>query len=180
MNNAGQIYALSATLTMTFFERNSYKSSTYSYCDITVGWDWTQCPFFTQEDIIALAWSEGMYCDTSSSNNSAYIYWGDVSTNSIVSGNYTNMVSVINTGLYVKKDLKPLGGDGSIYLRGGVLNIRVHKQASVNEIAFLAKYGHNELGFSPSVEISATGPSLGISFSWFLNELAVQDLYVDL
>lgn len=60
------------------------------------------------------------------------------------------------------------------------MSIRVQKQAKVNELSFLAKYGHNQLGFSPSVDISADGPSLGISFDWYLADEAISDLYVNL
>lgn len=172
-----EIRLLAANLTFGIFKRGSGKSSNYSYAKVSIQWEWSQCPFFTQEDIVAVGWTDNMYCD-SNTDIDVDAYWADISSNKYVNQTKLDAIVALNKGAYIKEDIVPMGSNS--YLRSGIMNVTIHKNARVEEVAFLAKYGHNQLGLSPSVDISVDGISIGISFSWYVNDEAIKDLYYEL
>lgn len=100
-----EINTLSASLTFSLSYVRSSISNNSTWCDVKVSWSWSQCPIFTQEDIVALAWTDGMYCDTSSAVNSTYYLWYSKSNNAYVNGSYGDITAVLNTGVYTQKIL---------------------------------------------------------------------------
>ncbi|MDQ2087223.1 hypothetical protein RBH29_12375 [Herbivorax sp. ANBcel31] len=177
----------SAQLTFVLYEENSYSSSNFSFVDLGVYWTWDSTPLWGFTDIIAVSWSDGMYCDTSNTNNTReWFYWHREIDDVYMDYSTKELTAELNAGAYVREKISK--NTGSVwnpkpedfhYLKNGAMLLRIHKQAYVPEIAVLAKYGHSTITISPSVTFSQS-PAIGISFSMTMQEAGEDDLYVNL
>lgn len=160
-----QIYALSAELWLSTYVLSHSHSSTYSQATLRTDWSWTQAPNCVFTDILAVAWSEGMYLDTGSS--STYGKCGYGANGSTI--RTTTPIPDLNKGAYIKipmtdSSVSPAGS----WCHNGKFGYKITRQANVLELAVQAVYGHSQLTINPSVTFGvSTGgtATAGITFS---------------
>lgn len=158
-----EIIALAATLSINASTVDYYyvEESNRTYYRGRFDWEWSSAPVVLIKDIIGIAWSEGMYLETSPS-----LTYHTVRYVSTLTGNTT----------YVRFNIDPIapvGGaetkfkmwrSGADYAKSGTGFILVHKLGRIPEVALYVEYGHKTIGLGePSV--SLTG-ELTLSFSY--------------
>ncbi len=79
-------------------------------------------------------------------------------------------------GAHARFDVRE-GLGGNYFARYGVIEVRVFNNFYVDDVAFVASYGHTTINVFPSVDITG---NLGISFGAGMEELGEASLYVDL
>ncbi|MDI6915825.1 MAG: hypothetical protein QMC95_16680 [Desulfitobacteriaceae bacterium] len=169
-----QIYALAAQLWLSTYIIDHYKSSTLSYADLRTDWTWTDCPVFLNTDLLAAAWSEGMYYQSNNSYAVANYYSQGIPYT------YDNSVTLtvqpnLNTGASVQIPLAQWKMNGNTFAKSGQWGYQISRQALVNELAVKVQYGHNQWSLSPSVQFS---PAPSLTFSSGINIEATNDVYI--
>ncbi len=159
-----QIYSLSASLTLSTYNISHSKSSSYSQATFTTYWNWSSCPIFLFDDIIAVPWSEGMYLDIESSYTYAYREYYDEWTNTYVSMANLSIHPNLNTGAYVKFDMGYHNNDmGGLYVKKGKFGYKLYRLGRVKQLAVQPTYGHTTTGIgSPTVSFPG---GLSVTFS---------------
>lgn len=171
-----QLAALSATLTLEVSEYGHFYTSSLSEVYLETYFEWDSFPVFYGSDIIATAWSDGMYCQV----NNQVQYETYCSVNYYMPGNrayynsYTyNVIADTNNGAHVKFPLNV----GPAYALSGYMQTYITKQAAVQEIAVLSKYGHSTISVSPTVSFTSA-PTIG--FSTTMTNAGEDSMYINL
>jgi hypothetical protein len=169
--NEKEIYSLSPKLKIDICEIKKNRDSSHTECTVQVKWNWSRCPFYQMTDIITVAWSNGMYCNTSNNNNWVHFYWHNKYNNKFINVSESRLIANLNYGVNVKKDIGRPGFNS--YLKSGIMNINVTKKDFIDELFFLAKYGHSQYRLDSLTTISKRS-----SFCHYVKDISIGQLYI--
>ncbi|KJR49317.1 hypothetical protein UF75_0395 [Desulfosporosinus sp. I2] len=167
-----QLQALSASLYLSTYVLSHSKSSSLSTANLRTDWTWTSAPILEMQDVVAAAWSEGMYLQSANSYATASYY-----NQSSDVYHHTETYSVtpnLNNGASVTFNVLSASYPGT-YAKTGQFGTYVSKQSSVLELAVKTQYGHSTIFVRPSVSFSGTP---GLSFSTGVTTEGTQDIYI--
>lgn len=186
-----QLAAASSNLTINVYAGVQHgHNSSLSWAVYYMTWAWSSQPVWNEKDMVAIAWSEGMYLTPSSESSftHAYVNYYNDSDGSFWNKEYysTAITPDLNRGASVTfSQGKSVGGyPTTVWAKSGAMEVKLTKQANVPEMCVQVAYGHSVLSGTPSVSFSVSGSgasaSVGISFSWFMKSVASDYLYQSL
>lgn len=166
-----QLTSLSATCTVYLWEYGHFYSSSSSEIYLESDFYWDSIPVFVGTDILAMAWSDGMYPDVNVQEEySTYFkanYYTVGGVNFVDSSAYT-VIGNTNIGAYSKFPMRKAFSQSGFTVQGycmdGFLQVHISKKAAVPEVSVLSQYGHSTITASPTVSFKGA-PSITFSSS---------------
>lgn len=171
-----ELRGLTGTLTLG---KPSVHKATSKEVKVAISWWWDHPPFFEAQDVVAVAW-KGTY----GANNGNMAIVSSKSTHEIAYRDRSNFMNhdVVTYRLTVvdvyhsaknsfNMDRKVGNYQGTWYAADGHLTLYLEAangSAPLTEIGLSFVYGHNVIGFTPSVSFDLSGPGIGISLGWNL------------
>ncbi len=179
-----QLTALSANCTLSVWEYGHFYNSSLSEVYLEADFEWSSIPVFVGTDILAIAWSDGMYpqvnTQTQFETHSQAYYYTVGGIGFIGSSTYT-VIGNTNVGAYVKFPMNKAFTNSGFTVQGycmnGYLQVYITKKAAVPEISVLSQYGHSTVTVSPTVQLKGS-PS--ITFASTMTTEAEASTYIDL
>lgn len=173
--------ALSASATIY----SSIYSASATNFTVSFHWDWSCCPVCLDTDVIGAAWNatspQGYQMNIAYNSSGSYhvVRYRNTGTGSTYyqgqsitrKDDYHLVGLYFNEGWTAYKD-SPYAPTQYWYADYGYgqISVSATSGATVQEICMRFEYGHSQLGVTPSVEVSSSGASIGITFSWFVSE----------
>ena len=174
------LFSGSVTITNKI-ENYKYNSSTkQTSADIAFTFTWNGTSAYNHKDVLAVAWSEGLYtnsknikitCTYKSNRNNTKISFSAPSSSPYVAKN------VVGTGNQSAKFTfdKHYGSRMRLYSATG--KVHVTKKAKVPEFSSYVSYGETKTNISPSFSVSIKNLSISISFKKNISEIASKRCY---
>lgn len=140
---------------------------------VNFNWNWSSCPVFIRNDIIAFVWSatssNGGTMNAAINKSSSYHNVSYYDTLTGKTSTESKSVSIKNeyAGASSSFSMGYNYGDGNMrWAKRGSGAITINAVAgSIYELLMRFEYGHTYITGSPSFSISGSGPSVGISFN---------------
>lgn len=174
------LFSGSVTITNKI-ENYKYNSSTkQTSADIAFTFTWNGTSAYNHKDVLAVAWSEGLYtnsknikitCTYKSNRNNTKISFSAPSSSPYIAKN------VVGTGNQSAKFTfdKHYGSRMCLYSATG--KVHVTKKAKVPEFSSYVSYGETKTNISPSFSVSIKNLSISISFKKNISEIASKRCY---
>lgn len=165
-----QIYALSATLTLSAVPTSYSVGTNPTYVDIGFYWSWSQEPVFLATDGIGAAWNGGLVVNDSHTKTYFQVHYRDSLGAQWSVQHYLDSSSCkLAPGYGVGWEFDE-GGTNTPYqwwADYGIGHIYAYINSSVSPVQVQVTHGHNQLGLSPGLDINGS-PS--VSFNWYVDE----------
>lgn len=178
-SSESELIALSATVTFSVWEYGHFLQSALSEVYLETDWSWDIWPTFGSTDIVAICWSNNLYCNTNTQK--PYETYAEVSYYDIGSTyrgySQLTVIAETNLGAHVKIPLRKKIGNYEYFALNGYMQTYIQKKAYVPQVSVYAKYGHSTVTVTPTVSFKGY-PS--IEFAPTMTEAAEDDEYIDL